>query len=211
MKVQIPNEPTINLAEEFGIHIGDGSMNFYKEKGLVSIAINPNEKKYMDFIKRLYWSLYKVSVNLRNWSRAYGFQLSSNELVEFKYKQGLPLGKKENINIPHWIKKNEQYQKACLRGIFDTDGTLYIEKKYNKPYPRIQISSISQNLIKDIHEILVNLDFKVSLWKENFRNKNWKTRHVIALRGYKQVQKWMDEIGTNNPKNLEKYNKLIFR
>ena len=71
MKVQIPNETTTNLAEEFGIHIGDGSMNFYNKKGLVSIAVNPNEKKYMDFIKKLYWSLYHVSVNLRYWSRAY--------------------------------------------------------------------------------------------------------------------------------------------
>lgn len=209
MKIQLPNEPTPNLAEEFGIHIGDGSMNLYKNKGLTSIAIDPRDKDYMNFIKGLYKKLYNVDVKLRTWSRAYGFQLSSTELVEFKNKFGLPLGKKENIKIPEWIKKNKQFQKACLRGIFDTDGTLYIETKYNKPYPRIQISSISEPLIEDIYSILIDFEFKVSKWKETFKNKNWKPRYVIALRGYKQLQKWMKEIGSNNPKNLIKLKKLV--
>lgn len=208
MKVQLPDEPTPNLAEEFGIHIGDGSMNFYKNRGLTSIAVNPKERNYMNFIKRLYKQLYSVDVRLRKWSRAYGFQLTSKKLVKFKHKLGLPLGKKENVRIPKWIRRNEKFQRACLRGIFDTDGTLYIENKNNKPYPRIQITSTSKTLIDDTYKILINLGFKVAKWKETFKYKNWKPRYLVALRGHKQIQKWMDEIGTNNPKNIIKWKTL---
>ena len=203
--MEIPNLNE-SLAEETGIHIGDGSMGIYKSGALFSVAGHPIDDKeyYEKHLKKLFKELYNIDLRLRTWSRAYGFQICSKKLLNFKRKIGLPVGPKTWIRIPKWIKENRKFMAACLRGIFDTDGTFYIEKKYGRPYPRIQISSISSDLIKDIALGLEKSEIKYGKWKEK-PIRNWKARHVIAVRGYKSIEKWMGIIGTNNPKHIQKY------
>ena len=57
---------------------------------------------------------------------------SRKQLLMFKKKIGLPMGAKENISIPMWIFKKRGFQIACLRGLFDTDGCVCLQKKYRE-------------------------------------------------------------------------------
>lgn len=52
----LPEEVSPDLAEEIGLHIGDGSMNFYCGKGLFQLRGHIMEDKahYQKRIKRLY-------------------------------------------------------------------------------------------------------------------------------------------------------------
>ena len=69
--IKIPEEITTELAEETGLHIGDGSMNFYNNKGnfkgIYSLRghICDDVKHYNSRIKFLYWKLYNLKINLR--------------------------------------------------------------------------------------------------------------------------------------------------
>lgn len=94
MKIRIPKKLTLQLAEETGIHIGDGSMGIYSSKGIYSLAGHPiDDRDYFDrHIVPLYKRLYNAEVHIREWSRARGFQICSNELIEYKSKLGLSLG-----------------------------------------------------------------------------------------------------------------------
>ena len=62
-----------------------------------------------------------------------------------------------NIKIPKILLKSQDHKIALIRGVYDTDGTLYLEPRKNKLYPRIHISTISQVLAKQLHKILLNL------------------------------------------------------
>lgn len=100
-------------------------------------------------IIELYLKLYNLKISLREMKNdgVYGFQIWSNALVNFKNKiLGLPLGKKLNIKIPDIFMN--KFSVDVVRGVFDTDGCLYLEKKNNKLYPRIQITNISEILIE---------------------------------------------------------------
>ena len=63
-QIILPGELTSELAEETGIHIGDGSMNFYKArnklKGLYQLRghINDDKEHYDKRIKYLYKKIY---------------------------------------------------------------------------------------------------------------------------------------------------------
>ena len=195
------------LAEETGVHIGDGSMNLYSKCGIVSIAGHPKDDKeyYKEYLVPLYEKLYGVTPRLRHWSRAYGFQVCSTELVQFKNSLGLPLGPKQDIRIPAWIMNSYSGLKAaCLRGIFDTDGTFFVEKK-SGGYPRIQIRTTSKGLAEDIHRLLVEMGFKASKWAEKPGKEGWSIPYAVAVRGKQQIRKWMQEIGTSNPTKKSRY------
>lgn len=146
MKIKIP-EISVELAEEAGWHIGDGSMNYYKNngklKGIYQLRghIEDDKEHYLIRIKPLFNSLYNIDISLREMpsTRVFGFQIWNNELIKFKQNLGLPLGKKIGISIPSVFLQNRGLKTAIIRGIFDTDGGIYLEKKNNKFYPRLHI------------------------------------------------------------------------
>jgi len=145
MEINIPNKITSELAEETGWHIGDGSMNYYenhgKVKGIYQLRghIKDYKQHYLIRIAPIFKKLYDIKLNLREMpsTRVFGFQIWNNKLVKFKQKLGLPIGKKFNISIPQIFFKEKELKLSVLRGIFDTDGSINLEKKNNKLYPRI--------------------------------------------------------------------------
>ena len=100
-------------------------------------------------------------------TRVFGFQIWNNEIVKFKQNLGLPLGKKFELEIPKEFIDKKELLTACIRGIFDTDGCLYLEKKNNKLYPRIQISTISLKLSEQLANLLNSIGLRTTKWKNN--------------------------------------------
>src|SRR3989344_2795029 len=135
MEIILPKNITEDLAEETGWHIGDGSMNFYnnrgKTKGLYQLRghIEDDKDHYEKRVKPLFEKLFGVKLNIREMpsTRVVGFQLWNTDLVSFKEKIGLSLGPKHNIEIPKIFLSNTNLKKAVIRGIFDTDGGIYLE------------------------------------------------------------------------------------
>ena len=198
------------LAEEIGLHLGDGSMNYYNKRGLFQLRghINDDKDHYVSRIKWIYKEIFNIDVKLRAMpsTRVYGFQIWSNELVDYKNKiLGLPLGKKRNFSIPSEIIENEELSRNFLRGYFDTDGCLYIENKRGKPYPRIEMASISEEFVKQLEYILIKLGFRFSYYKENRTKQGWFDLHRIIIRGNEMTLRWFNEIKPANQKHVKKF------
>jgi len=210
--VIIPSLNNPNLAEEIGIHIGDGSMNIYDGVFLYSLRGHKKDDKnyYTKIIPVLYKKIYNIDVHIREWVDVIGFQLVSKAIVKFKHKIGFPYGPKTNtIKIPKFILKSEILLYNCLRGIFDTDGTLSFEKKSRNLsyYPRIIFSTTSKKLNTQLIKILQNnLKFNLSYWKQSYSSKKWNDIYRICIRGNKNINRWFEIIGSDNPKNIFKYN-----
>src|SRR3989338_3612252 len=117
-----------DLAEETGIHIGDGSMNIYSGVYCYTLACHHiDDREYMDgYIVNLYERLYGLKPKPRMWSKgAYGFRIHNEQIVRFKREiLKLPYGKKKEIIIPDQILMKMKLQKAFLRGFIDTDGSV---------------------------------------------------------------------------------------
>lgn len=210
--ILLPEKISVELAEETGWHIGDGSMNYYNNKGVLKGFyqlrghIEDDKPHYINRIKPLFRRLYGVEVSLREMpsTRVFGFQLWCSKLAQFKKKLGLPLGKKLEVFIPEIFLGKDDLKKAVLRGIFDTDGGIYLEKKNKKLYPRLYISTISLRLANQIQGVLINFNFIPTLHSQKYRD-NRKRLYIITLRGVEMFHKFMKEINPQNLKHQRKY------
>ncbi len=212
----LPKVFTPKLAEEIGLHIGDGSMNYYglKSKGFYQLRghITDDKPHYYSRIRKIYKDLFNLDINLREMQSTgvVGFQIWSDALVQFKHKSlGLILGKKKEISIPSTILKSQELSMAFLRGFFDTDGCLYMYRLYGKLYPRIEMATISGHLMQQISDILTNLNYRHGLYVQKRAKYGWNDLHTIHIRGVNLTKRWFEEIQPQNPKHQAKYEKLI--
>ena len=138
MEFILPKLINSELAEETGWHIGDGSMNYYRNRGKIRGIyqlrghIEDDRLHYIRRIKPLFKSLYNLDISLRDMpsTRVFGFQIWNNELIDFKHKLGLPLGKKFDVSIPYVFLEDTELISSVIRGIFDTDkGNLFRKEK----------------------------------------------------------------------------------
>jgi len=117
----------------------------------------------------------------------------------------IPLGRKNlSVKIPEEIiERGQPFVAATLRGIADTEGTVYFDLRsiYNMPYPRIQICTTSQSLARQIAEMLRRMKYKIYVREDT------RAEHIgfyIEIYGLAQLQKWLREIGFSNKKHLDK-------
>jgi len=214
----LPEKITEELAEETGLHIGDGTMNFYKidkkMKGSYALRghIIDDREHYDKIILKLYKSLYGLNLSLRNMpsTGVYGFQKWSDELVVYKNKiLGLPLGKKINVKIPEFLMSKRELITSVIRGIFDTDGMLYLQPKYRRLYPRIEIGTISKILALQLNKSINKLNIRSTLYISKSSNPKWYDIYRISVRGNEMLEKWMKIINPHNPKHIAKYEYFI--
>jgi len=193
------------LAELLGIFIGDGHLSDHQ----ASVCTNSKtDKEHATLTAEFIESLFRIPVSLRELKNENTVIVvaSSVSVVKFLNKQGMPQGNKiqNNLAVPRWIMRKSSYQKAFLRGLFDTDGCIYLDKhKINKKrYNHLgwAITSYAERLRKDIVEILLNFGYSPTCRD---------SQKSVYLRRQKEIAKYFREIGTNNSKHLIRYKKFI--
>lgn len=214
--VRLPLKILPELAEETGIHIGDGYMGIFEKHGVYkwNIAGHLHEDKLylIHYIIPLEKSLYGLNPTYIHYDkRLMDLTYVSKTVVLFKSLLGLPVGKKEGIDIPKPFIKNNDLMKHCIRGIVDTDGYVTFQKKRSNVhyYPRTTILSSSKPLILTIQKFLsskLNLQVNTSFnkyYKSKFQRR--KPIHILHICGQKNFESWMIIIGFSNPANLTKF------
>lgn len=199
-RVKIPKEMTKELAEETGIHIGDGNLYILTDKkGFKSYryGISGNlidEYIYhAEHISRLMKKIYNLFPYLlkREKKNCIESTYKSKAIVQFKSKiLGLPIGPKKDIEIPKEIIKDDEFQKKCIIGIIDTDFNIT---------EFLAISGKMNNLlvVKEMHKIL-----EKNKIPHKFKLYSGYGRFYINKEGaIKIIEEWK----LNNPKHLSKY------
>ena len=117
----------------------------------------------------------------------------------------MPLSRKNlTVRIPEGIiEGGQKFIVAALRGIADTEGTVFFDLRpiYDLPYPRIQICTTSSFLASQIREILGGMRFNI------YTREDRRTERPVfhaEIYGLAQLQKWLMEIGFSNEKHLNK-------
>jgi len=212
--INLPKKWTAELAEETGWHAGDGSMNFYKKRGLYQLRghIKDDRKHYLERIKPIFKKVYNIDIHLREMPKTgvFGFQIWNNTLVSFKNKKlKLPLGKKIDYKIPTEILNDNNLKIAFLRGIFDTDGCIYIENKRGRPYPRAEIRIACNKLSEKIKVMCLSLGIRTTRYAQNRDKDNWSTIYCISIRGREMVSRWFNIVSPKNSKHITKWDEYL--
>lgn len=203
LEIPFPNKDEA-LAEVVGIFFGDGHLSYYQ----ASVTLNNEDDiDYLEFVGNLLEKKLKVHTGrkIHRHAKATDIVISSRMTVKHLSKLGIPLGNKvrAGLTIPSWILSKKKFLSAFLRGVFDTDGSMYQEKKVvgqkTYYYPCISISSASCEFLKEIKDALSVFSIHATLTSKN----------NALIRTRKGVTSFMEIVGTHNMKHLTKYRNIL--
>lgn len=145
------------FAELIGIYMGDGNLGKYPRCKYLRIYFNPKQRQYIDDVKAMLLKQFGKNPYER-YRKDAGVTYLEVTLKDMDKYMGFPVGSKirNKITIPDWIWKKEIYLKSCLRGLFDTDGCIYIT---GGKYKIVNYTSHNYYLLLDIYAALEKLKF----------------------------------------------------
>lgn len=201
--VSLPRE-SVELAEFFGIMMGDGGIN---NEWQANVSLNTiADAQYILFVANSMERLFhkRPAVRARKNSNATIVSLASTTVVEFLVENGLVRGNKlaQGLEIPQWILGKKAYKMAAVRGLVDTDGCLVLHahavrgRVYKNLY--LSFSSRSRILLGQVAEIFLELGYKPQ-FATNGRE--------VYLYSARDVASYMRSVGTSNERIERVYRK----
>ncbi|MBI4151214.1 hypothetical protein HY492_03745 [Candidatus Woesearchaeota archaeon] len=192
------------LAEFIGILLGDGSVYVNHKHSIYSIRIASSyadERAYAEYIFALMRRVFGTKPRWGEFKkRCFYVCLDRLEAVNALMSVGVfPGNKKANqVRMPTWILENETYLRACLRGLFDTDGSVYRLSNKDPHLLRISFSSAIPALRDEVIPSLQKLGIPCS--KPIHRN--------VFITRKSAITRYCNEIGFRNQKHLMRIRKL---
>lgn len=190
---EIPNKHSEDLAEFFGIMLGDGHISHFQ----VVVSLGNKEEKYAKHVRSLIHKIFKTRVKIS--IRGTGYRevyLGSVDIVSWLLKQGLVHNKvKSQVGVPEWIFKKNNFMEGFLRGFFDTDGSIY-KLKYG-----VQVSFCNRSLpiLKSLQLMLKKLEY----------NPSSISLYNLYLTKRVDIKRFFREIKPSNPKHVSRYLSII--
>lgn len=189
------------LAEFVGIVLGDGGITQYQ---LTITLHDRDERAYRKFVVSLIQKLFDVPIAQYHYPKdsIVDTVVSRSELIRFcEENLGLKRGNKvkQRVDIPKWIKKKRGYSIACVRGLIDTDGSVFTHryKVHGKwySYKKLSFVSLSPPLAQSVYTILHDFGLKPRLSGKN----------DVRLDSVESMRKYFSLVGSHNPKHLQRY------
>lgn len=195
-------ESSEKFAEFYGAMLGDGNLNKtkgYKIGTYMARIVGDQKLDYeyhIGFLKPLMEELFGLSVKVGKQGRGTMYiTIYSKLLVNFLEKKGFMAGDKikNKLNIPGWIKENNDFLKACLRGLYDTDGGIY--QLNNQRTCQIAFTNHNPVLLKDVRDSLIKLGIIPS---------NIVAGRRVYITKRSELQKFLKLVGFSNPRHSNK-------
>lgn len=194
-----------DFAEFYGIMLGDGNLNKIKsyKKGTYMIRIVGDSRYDKDYLFRYISSLLKKLFavkahfgKFKNQNAIY-VGVHSSKLINFLESEGFKPGNKirNKLTIPEWIFEKESFLKACLRGLIDTDGSIFRMSKRDPNLIRINFTNHNLVLLNDTRKAFLQLGYHPSkiICEKQF-----------YLSRQSDIRKYLKDIGFSNKKHLDR-------
>lgn len=192
--IVIPKTYSVELAEFIGALLGDGHIS----QTQVTVTLGTKDL-YVPYVRQLIQRIFGiapgVTVNKLGHQTVY---FGSTAAVRWLREMGLVFNKvKEQVGIPAWIKSDKNFMRAALRGLYDTDGSVY-RLRWGM---QISFCNHSRRLSEEVRGMLSELGFSPS--KISGQN--------LYLTKKQDIARFFQEIGFNNEKHRIRYNRFMMQ
>ncbi len=167
------------LAYIIGIAIGDGNLS--NPNGRATRLRITCDIKYPHLIENITHVLQELFPNnkvslIHRKDNCIDVSCYSNQLEELLgWKVGQGSKYEQNVSIPEWIMQDKESTISCLRGLFQTDGSIYEDRGY----PMVNFVTIIPKLAEAVFNMIINLGFKPNI--QRHIQKNRKIKHTIRI------------------------------
>ncbi len=191
------------LAEIIGVYLGDGYIYRKNRKYQIGFVGNPiTDKEMFDNLQKLILKEWNKKTKIKFRERGLRLVFDSKEICNFLIDAlGLPHGKGkcEKVFIPQIIFNNWDLAKYTIRGIMDSDGTIFVSKKPGiEKYPTMEITTTSLKLAEQLRQILLSKNFRVANIRKSISKTSKLPAYRVPLYGKKNIEKWLNGIGFSN-------------
>lgn len=192
LNIILPRSKSERLAEFIGMLLGDGHIS--KTQVLVTLG---KKDKYAVYVASLMRSLFKARPKIfitRHSDKVVYF--GSVKVSDWLLSQGMAYNKtRAQIKIPAWIFKKKTFIQAAVRGLVDTDGSVY-RLRYGV---QISFTNSSKTLLKDFRKALLILGYNPSKISAN----------SVYLTRKTDIARYLKEVGFKNNKHKERVQQFL--
>jgi len=186
------------LAEFVGIVLGDGCLT--KDQCQITLSYD-DDMKYATYVAALIENLFAIKPGVFEYPNngCRRVIVSGINFVKMMTDLGLVIGNKvvHQAEIPSWIENNQTFYKACIRGLFDTDGGTFTHKHWvgGHKYRHfgLTFTSSSKPLLDSFHYYLGLEGIKRSVRKEH-----------LFVYDLSCVMRFFEIVRPNNLKHIER-------
>ena len=181
------------MAYIIGLAIGDGNLS--NPNGRATKLRISCDTKYPNLIKYITKSIQKLLPENKvgtvkkkgNCLDVYVHSNHLEKLLGWKAKGGSKF--KQNVSTPKWICGSDEYKIQYVKGLIETDGSIYNDRGYTM----VIFTTIIPRLAESVQEIITSLGFKPHFYKLNPNPKSkFKSQVFYHIRLSKDVQKFLN-------------------
>jgi len=175
------------LAFLTGLILGDGHIERFPRTELLQITLGTDKPSLWQYTSKIIQNTFHKEPIIH--------KRKSSNCLDIKFYQkflskrlGIPPGNRgrARIQLPEWICGNDGYLIACLRGLFEAEGSLSIHKPtytYN-----FQFSNRNINLLNEVENALIKLGFhperRINAVRLRKKKEIFKFKKLITFRKY---------------------------
>jgi len=190
--IVLPRQHSKDLAEFVGILLGDGHIS--PTQVMVTLG---KKDEYAEYVAEVMEKLFRVRPKilvLRTGDKV--VYIGSTTLVRWFLAMGLTANKvAAQVDVPNWIFADKEYVKRVVRGLFDTDGSVY-KLKFGI---QISFSNRSQPLLCSFRKMLVLLDYQPSRI----------SGPRVYLTRIPDIKRFFEEIKPKNTKHIKRFKNFM--
>ncbi len=190
-----PRLPTISeeMAEFLGIMYGDGCISSYNYTIDISGDKRSDILYHTSRLHSLILHLFGISLKRIIQRNCVHTRISTKTLCTYLNEEfSFPIGvKKGQMHIPDQVYEKEEYKRAFLRGLFDTDGGI---DYHHFRSSQIHYTCYDATFKKEVFDLYRSLNFNVKSAKRDIK---------MFDRG--EISRFFNEICPANPKHQYKY------
>ncbi|HLD49923.1 MAG TPA: LAGLIDADG family homing endonuclease [bacterium] len=169
------------LAYVIGLAIGDGNLS--NPNGRAPRLRITCDTRYALLIKRIQKAIQKLlpenRVSLVNRSKGCvdisSYSKQWEPWLGWKAKSGSK--RQQNVSVPEWILQKKEFLVPCLKGLIETDGSIYRDRGYRM----VNFVTTIPKLASDVAVMISKLGFKASLSTFLSKNKKHQTKYTIRI------------------------------
>ncbi|MEI6843162.1 MAG: LAGLIDADG family homing endonuclease [bacterium] len=193
--VKIPKKYSKELAELFGVMLGDGHISHFQ----VIVNLGTKEASYAHYVCVLIKKIFKVNAKISVRNTGYrDVYVGSTVITSWLLSENLANNKvKSQVDVPKWIFEKPEFMRRFLRGFFDTDGSVY-RLRFGI---QISLTNYSKPLLLSLQRMLFKLGYSPSAVSAD----------KVYLTKISDIKRFFKEISPKNLKHQERYKKFVLK
>ncbi len=206
--IKFPDNLTPELSYLIGLLLGDGSLagNSLNKTGNWGVSVYFDKMNHLKIYKKILEDIFEVKVKTYVQKETCYCAYFASKAAHWFLKGFFDLHngyKADKIEIPKIIieTKNADLIAFCIRGLFDSDGTVIVKKKV------VSFSSTSEKVVDQVIFWLKKFDIDAKKYKW-LKSKKYKMLFTASIRRKSNIVRFSQTIGFCHPEKKKKLYKI---